>query len=92
MFDFDHFLGSVMGILLVLVILVIVVFGAYFLTGIPAKKACNHLEELHPGLDFDWTYMTGCLVKSPDGLYVDSDEFLQYYGDLHTLQVGDAVE
>ncbi len=72
----------------VIVLAIIAGLGCAFSYG-----RCMHLEELHGDkFNFNWSLYTACLVEIPNGKWVDSDEFLQYYGDLHTLQIGDVGE
>ena len=88
MYDFVDVLLGVFFTFLVIAVVVGVVFGVIFITGVPSRKTCETYARLNPELSFDYTYWTGCLVKADNGKWVTRSEYMQYYGDLHTLQMG----
>ena len=84
--------GILIGLITVLVVGIFVTMLLVGL-GIPERMECKTYAALYEGaLEFNYTYWTGCLVKAPNGKWVDVDEFMQYYGDLHTLQFGNVGE
>ena len=91
--EFDEFVGGAIGLLLIVIFIGMAVFLVVCAFGVPWRMECNTYTELYGDtLEFNYTYWTGCLVKAPNGKWVDVNEFMQYYGDLHTLQIGDVGE
>jgi len=37
---------------------------------------CNTQQALMPNVDFQWVFWGGCLLKSPDGMWVDASDYL----------------
>jgi len=91
--DSEGILIELLTILMVLLFIVIAVALLAWAFSVPGRMECKTYAALYGDtLEFNYTYWTGCLVKAPNGKWVDVDEFMQYYGDLHTLQIGDVGE
>jgi len=37
---------------------------------------CNTNQALMPNVDFQWVFWGGCLLKSPDGMWVNASDYL----------------
>lgn len=43
------------------------------------RATCNARAEVNPELEFQWALLTGCLVKTPSGMWIHS-------GDLYLIE------
>ena len=93
MYDLADVMMGTLCVCLVAFLVLALIFGVVYATGIPTRKVCETYMRLHAGeLEFDYAYWTGCLVKTLNGKWVSANEYMQYYGELHTLQLGEVGE
>lgn len=37
---------------------------------------CNTQQQLMPNIEFQWVFWGGCLLKAPDGMWVNAEDYL----------------
>jgi len=85
--------GSFLLVALMVIVGLTVFFGSIGLTvNVIQKNYCENIERLHAGLEVDYSLWSNCRIKTPEGKWILSEEYLQYYGDMHTLQIGEVGE
>jgi len=73
----DLFYGTI-AVLVVIALLLVVLVG---LGTVVEKKQCETFQDLHGDeYQFQWVFWGGCLVKTPEGRWIDADHYLQIEG------------
>ena len=75
-----------------IIIAVIVIALIITIDSVWTKNYCRNYDRLQSEMEFDWTFWTGCLVKADNGKWIKAREYMQYYGELYTLQLGEVGE
>jgi len=83
--DMLEFMKLFAFVLFVLVI-VLVLIGLPIYVGY--RQGCKQFAEFNPELDVRWGLWTGCLVRTPQGIYVPKDDYSYIFGNMD-VQVRD---
>jgi len=77
----DLFYGTI-AVLVVFALLLVAVGGlGVGLEVVFEKKQCETFKDLHGDkYQFQWVFWGGCLVKTPEGRWIDADHYLQIEG------------
>jgi hypothetical protein len=78
--------GIIVGVMLTLVLIVLLCHTTY---AVVAQQWCNDMESIHPELTFHYGFWTDCRIRTPNGKYIIASDYLQYYGDLNTILIGE---
>ena len=78
----DDFLDLVKVGLAFFVCAVFIVVAVGILYLVFAVPACNDFSQLNPEYEFRFSFWNGCLVKAPNGRWVDVDAFPYIQGQL----------
>ena len=89
MFDISDYLELFVILVIVVVVICGTLFGIAAIITLMDKPYCAEMARLNPEMEFDYTFWTACKVKTENGKWVDASEYMQYYGDLHTLNIGE---
>jgi hypothetical protein len=81
---FEAALWMAFGLAIIAVILSAINFGI--------SKWCDEMVILHPDLEFHYSFWSNCRAKAPNGRWVLAEDLIQYYGELHTVRVGEINE
>ena len=68
--ELKEILLVLLGVMLIISVIGCASGGVIFVL---ASVSCDALAEINPKMEFHWGPWTGCLVKAPSGLWVDSD-------------------
>ena len=90
--DWEDVGSYLLGALMVLVGITICLGFISLAANIVSTNYCDNIERLHTDLEVDYTIWTNCRIKTPEGKWILSEEYLQYYGDMHTLQLSEVGE
>ena len=64
----------------VVVVVVLVLIGLPIYVGY--RAGCHQFAEFNPELDVKWGFWTGCLVRTPQGIYVPKDDYSYIFGNM----------
>ena len=78
-YDFKEFFG-VMA--LIAAVFVIVIVTVAIPCALVARASCLQFAEINSELDVQWRLWAGCLVRTPQGIYVPTDDYAYIFGNL----------
>lgn len=72
--------GELLVVSVMAVLVIAVIFGGVFcIVNFTSRHACNQLADLNPDYEFVFTWSTECLIKAPNGMFVDTENAYQYF-------------
>ena len=88
-FIYDNDLEPLVAIIIAVLILGLIIGLVVAGESISEKNYCAEMEMLNQEITFHYSFWTACLAKSENGKWIRAREYMQYYGDLHTLNIGE---
>ena len=75
---FDFFATVICAIVLTVVVLALIIAPIVGLNVYFEKGKCKQFTAMHSDdFEFQWVFYGGCMVKTPDGRWVDASQYLQ---------------
>ena len=87
-----NFLGGVLEFIKYAVMILFVVAMLCGIWHVFATNYCDNMKKLHTDVQIDYSFWTNCRAQMTNGKWILMDEYLQYYGDMHTLNIGEVGE
>ena len=78
-------------VVIALVVIALLVVGFVNVVDRTNERICENKAELYTELDVRYIHLGGCYIDAGEK-WVRIADFEQYYGDMHTLQIGDVGE